>query len=43
MTLSILGIDIAKHTYQLHGADPAGKMVFKKRVDLLLNLTRVLH
>lgn len=32
MTLNILGIDIAKNTYQLHGADPAGKMVFKKRL-----------
>ena len=32
MTLHILGIDIAKNTYQLHGADPSGKEVLRKRL-----------
>ncbi len=32
MTLHILGIDIAKNTYQLHGADPSGKEVLKRRL-----------
>ena len=32
MTISILGIDIAKNTFQLHGADNSGKAVLKKRV-----------
>jgi len=32
MTISLLGIDIAKHTFQLHGADNAGKAVLKKRL-----------
>jgi transposase len=32
MTLHVLGIDIAKNTYQLHGADPAGKEILKKRL-----------
>jgi hypothetical protein len=31
MTISILGIDIAKNTFQLHGADRTGKAVLKKR------------
>jgi len=32
MTLYMLGIDIAKNTFQLHGADSAGKEVLKKRL-----------
>ena len=32
MTISILGIDIAKNTFQLHGADNSGKAVYKKRL-----------
>ncbi len=32
MTISILGIDIAKNTFQLHGADISGKAVHKKRM-----------
>jgi transposase len=32
MTISILGIDIAKNTFQLHGADCTGKAVLKKRL-----------
>ena len=27
MTINILGIDIAKNTFQLHGADKSGKTV----------------
>jgi transposase len=32
MTVSMLGIDIAKNTFQLHGADNSGKAVHKKRL-----------
>ena len=32
MTLSILDIDVAKNTFQLHGADNAGHTVLKKRL-----------
>ena len=32
MTISMLGIDIAKNTFQLHGADISGKAVHKKRL-----------
>jgi transposase len=32
MTISLLGIDIAKNTFQLHGADHCGKAVHKKRI-----------
>ena len=35
MTLHTLGIDIAKNTFQLHGADSAGKKVLKKRLPRL--------
>ncbi len=31
-TIRTLGIDIAKHTFQLHGADESGKAVHKKRL-----------
>ena len=30
MTISILGIDIAKNTFQLHGADRTRKTVLRK-------------
>jgi transposase len=30
ITIDVLGIDIAKNTFQPHGADNAGKAVFKK-------------
>lgn len=30
-TISILGIDIAKNTFQLYGADHTGKAVVRKR------------
>jgi hypothetical protein len=32
MTISLLGIDIAKNTFQLYGADNSGKAVHKKRL-----------
>ena len=32
MNLHILGIDIAKNTYQLDGAVPSGKEVLKRRL-----------
>ena len=32
MTIDMLGIDIAKNTFQLHGADNFGKAVHKKRL-----------
>ena len=32
MTLHMLGIDIAKNTYQLHGVDSVGKEVLRKRL-----------
>jgi hypothetical protein len=31
-TISILGIDIAKNTFQLHGADHTGKAGMRKRL-----------
>ena len=33
MTISVLGIDIAKNTFQLHGADSSGNTVLKKRLS----------
>lgn len=30
--LTVIGIDIAKNFMQIHGADPKGKVVFKKRI-----------
>lgn len=33
MNISLLGIDIAKNVFQIHGVDPVGKMVFKKRIS----------
>jgi transposase len=32
MTISVLGLDIAKNTFQLHGADSTGKADMKKRL-----------
>ena len=32
MTIDVLGIDIAKNTYQLHGADRTGNAVLRKRL-----------
>lgn len=32
MTISVLGIDIAKNTFQLHGTDCAGNAVLKQRL-----------
>jgi len=32
MTISVLGIDIAKNTFQLHGADSAGNSILRKRL-----------
>lgn len=32
MTISVVGIDIAKNTFQLHGADSVGKPVLKMRL-----------
>lgn len=39
-TIDILGIDIAKNVFQLHGADRRGRPVFKRRVmrDQLLGV-----
>ena len=31
-TISVLGIDVAKNTFQLHGTDGAGKAVLRKRL-----------
>lgn len=31
--LSIIGIDLAKHVFQLHGADPTGTVVFRKKLS----------
>ena len=33
MTITLLGIDIAKSTFQLHGADNSGKAVHKRRLS----------
>jgi hypothetical protein len=32
MTINMLGIDIAKNSFQLHGADSSGKAVHRKRL-----------
>ena len=32
MALKVIGLDIAKHVFQLHGADAKGKAVLKKRL-----------
>jgi len=33
MNINVLGIDIAKNVFQLHGADGSGKKVLKKRIE----------
>lgn len=33
MTISVLGIDLAKNVFQLHGVDTTGKKVLKKRIE----------
>lgn len=33
MNMSLLGIGLAKNVFQLHGVDPAGKAVMKKRIS----------
>ncbi len=42
MTIKILGIDIAKRVFQLHGVDERGKTILKKKVgrDHLLSFVR---
>jgi transposase len=30
--VTIIGLDIAKHVFQVHGADAAGHVLFRKRV-----------
>ena len=32
MELKVLGIDISKNLFQLHGVDPAGRAVLRKRL-----------
>ena len=32
MSLKVIGLDIAKHVFQLHGADARGTAVLKKRL-----------
>ncbi len=32
MAVRTIGLDIAKHVFQLHGADATGKAVLKKRL-----------
>jgi hypothetical protein len=43
MTISLLGIDIAKSTFQLHGADITGKAVLKKRLPSIVWLKHLTH
>ncbi|HHX7304721.1 TPA: hypothetical protein ACVHUD_003639 [Legionella anisa] len=33
MNINVLGIDIAKNIFQLHGADKEGKKILKKRIE----------
>jgi transposase len=33
MNISLLGLDIAKNIFQLHGVDSAGKKVLKQRIE----------
>ena len=30
--VSIIGLDIAKHVFQAHGADASGRAVFRKKI-----------
>ena len=40
MTIDVLGIDLAKNVFQLHGVDRKGNAIFKRRVmrDQLLSV-----
>lgn len=31
--VSIIGLDIAKHVFQVHGVDPAGHAVLRKKIS----------
>nr|WP_165971537.1 hypothetical protein [Cupriavidus sp. L7L] len=44
MEIDILGIDLAKHVFQLHGADRGGRPVHRAMVSrgLLLEVVRTL-
>ena len=33
MNISVLGVDIAKNIFQLHGVDSSGKRVLKQRIE----------
>jgi transposase len=33
VSISVLGIDLAKNTYQLHAVDSAGRAIFKNRIS----------
>ena len=33
MNISVLGIDIAKNIFQLHGVDSSGKRILKQRIE----------
>ena len=33
MNISVLGVDIAKNIFQLHGVDISGKRVLKQRIE----------
>jgi transposase len=35
MSVKVIGLDIAKHVFQVHGADASGKAVLKKRLRRL--------
>ena len=43
MTIKVLGIDIAKRVFQLHGVDAKGKIVLKKRVSRSQLLSVIAH
>ncbi|WP_282433092.1 hypothetical protein [Legionella gresilensis] len=32
MNISVLGVDIAKNIFQLHGVDSSGKRILKQRI-----------
>ncbi len=43
--VAVLGIDIAKNVFQLHGVDADGQVVLRRRVmrDQLLQVTEAIH
>ena len=45
MAVDILGIDLAKRVFQLHGADVRGRAVYRNKVSraALIETVRVLH